>query len=172
MFPWFVPGVVLAIVIGAVAARPVARVLSTRPAVAWLLITSLGIILAATLIPAGAALTDGATSSGTTRSKPHAPWPQLPAIRRAAAVLRSTAMRGASRGSRLRSWRSCRSGASSTAGLQGAVGIPAAPSLWSRSVVERYRPASSPGVAFSAARVSMGPFHPKRPHSGSGAPIQ
>jgi len=65
VFPWFVPGVVLALVLGAVAARPVARALSTRPAVAWLLVTSLGIALAATLTPTDTALTDGAISSGT-----------------------------------------------------------------------------------------------------------
>jgi hypothetical protein len=82
MFPWFIPGVVIAIVVGAVAARPVARVLSTRPAVAWLLTTSLGIALAATLIPAGAALTDGATSSGTCDLARIglAPWDELRVI--------------------------------------------------------------------------------------------
>ena len=64
MFPWFVPGVVLAIVIGVVAARPVARALSTRPAVAWLLVASLGIAVAATLTPTDRALADGAISAG------------------------------------------------------------------------------------------------------------
>jgi VanZ family protein len=64
-FPWFVPGVVLAVVIGAVAARPLARALSTRPAVAWLLVTSFGIVLAATLTPTDTALADGALSGGT-----------------------------------------------------------------------------------------------------------
>jgi glycopeptide antibiotics resistance protein len=79
-YPWFLPGVMLAIVVGAIAARPLARALSTRPAVAWLLITSLGIALAATLTPQ--TLAGATTSSGTCDLARIglAPWDELLAV--------------------------------------------------------------------------------------------
>jgi glycopeptide antibiotics resistance protein len=79
-YPWFFPGVMLAIVVGAIAARSLARALSTRPAVAWLLITSLGIALAATLTPQ--TLAGAITSSGTCDLARIglAPWDELLAV--------------------------------------------------------------------------------------------
>jgi len=82
MFPWFVPGVIIALVVGTVAARPVARALSARPAVAWLLVTSFGIVLAATLTPTDNALASGDTSSGACDLSRIglAPWGELTVV--------------------------------------------------------------------------------------------
>jgi hypothetical protein len=49
--PWFLPGLVLSVVVGVPLSGPVARVLLTRRPVAYLLIVSFGAILAATLPP-------------------------------------------------------------------------------------------------------------------------
>jgi len=49
--PWFLPGLVLAMVLGVPLSGPVAHWLRTRRAVGYLLIVSLGAILAATLPP-------------------------------------------------------------------------------------------------------------------------
>jgi hypothetical protein len=49
--PWLLPGTVIAILIGTVLAAPVARLLGSRRIVAWLLLVSVGGILAATLTP-------------------------------------------------------------------------------------------------------------------------
>jgi hypothetical protein len=46
-------------------ARPVARALSTRPAIAWLLVASFVVIVVATLTPTDIALADSASSAGT-----------------------------------------------------------------------------------------------------------
>ena len=48
---WFWPGVVVALIVATVVAAPVARLLGTRRAIAWLLVASLGVIVAATLTP-------------------------------------------------------------------------------------------------------------------------
>ena len=49
--PWFLPGLVLALLLGIPLSGPVARTLRARRSVAYLLIVSLGAILAATLPP-------------------------------------------------------------------------------------------------------------------------
>lgn len=49
--PWFFPGFVISIVVGVLASRPAARLLGASGPVAGLLLTSVGIIVAATLTP-------------------------------------------------------------------------------------------------------------------------
>ncbi len=51
VLPWFLPGVVVALVLGLPLSRPVARALGAPRAVAYLLAVSVGAILAATLPP-------------------------------------------------------------------------------------------------------------------------
>jgi hypothetical protein len=51
MLPWLLPGTLLAVLVGAAISGWGARVLRTRPIVAWVLVASLGIILSATLTP-------------------------------------------------------------------------------------------------------------------------
>ena len=51
VLPWFLPGVVVALVLGVPLSRPVARALGAPRAVAYLLAVSVGAILAATLPP-------------------------------------------------------------------------------------------------------------------------
>jgi glycopeptide antibiotics resistance protein len=58
--PWFLPGVALAALVGIVVARPLGRLLGTSPVVAWALVVSVGITLAATLTPLGGELELGA----------------------------------------------------------------------------------------------------------------
>lgn len=48
---WFVPGFVISVVVGLVASRPVGRWLGARPTLVWVLLASLGTIIAATLTP-------------------------------------------------------------------------------------------------------------------------
>ena len=48
---WFWPGVVVSVVAATLLAAPVARLLRTRRPIAWLLVVSLGVIVAATLTP-------------------------------------------------------------------------------------------------------------------------
>ena len=48
---WFVPGFVISVVVGLAACRPVARWLRARPTLVWILLVSLGTIIAATLTP-------------------------------------------------------------------------------------------------------------------------
>ncbi len=63
--PLFLPGVALSLLLGTLLASRVARWLRTRQVVAWLLIVSIGVIVAATLTPQIDALARGARSSGT-----------------------------------------------------------------------------------------------------------
>jgi glycopeptide antibiotics resistance protein len=49
--PWLLPGAVAFAFLGAAVSRRLARVLDTRPVVAWSLVVGLGIILSATLTP-------------------------------------------------------------------------------------------------------------------------
>jgi glycopeptide antibiotics resistance protein len=60
MLPWFLPGVAITVVVSVVASGAVARSLGVRRAVAWAMLFSLGIILAATLTPQAEALDLGA----------------------------------------------------------------------------------------------------------------
>ena len=62
MLPWFVPAAVLSLLIATVLAGRVGRSLMTSTSVAWLLVVSLGWIVAATLTPSRLALEYGATS--------------------------------------------------------------------------------------------------------------
>ncbi len=48
---WFWPALIIAALAGLLLAGPVGRWLRTRPAVAWLLVVSVGLIVAATLTP-------------------------------------------------------------------------------------------------------------------------
>lgn len=63
--PLFLPGVALSLLLGTLFAARMARMLRTRPAVSWLLIVSVGVIMAATLTPQIDALARGVHSSGT-----------------------------------------------------------------------------------------------------------
>jgi hypothetical protein len=63
--PLFLPGVVLSLLLATLFAVRLAQVSRTRPPVAWLLLVSVGIILAATLTPQLDAFARGAHSSGT-----------------------------------------------------------------------------------------------------------
>lgn len=63
--PLFLPGVALSVLMGFLLASRGSRPLRTHPAVVWLLIVSVGVIVAATLTPQREALATGAHSSGT-----------------------------------------------------------------------------------------------------------
>ena len=63
--PWFWPGVLIAIVLGAAVASRLGRMLRISPGLAFALVTSTGIILAATLTPLRSALDYGAVGTGT-----------------------------------------------------------------------------------------------------------
>ncbi|MEZ4597314.1 MAG: VanZ family protein [Chloroflexota bacterium] len=63
--PWFLPGLIVTAVAALAGARPMARALGIHPVIAALLITSVGLIVSATLTPLRDVLEDGAVSSGT-----------------------------------------------------------------------------------------------------------
>ncbi len=65
MLPWFPPGVAIAVVVALAAGGAVGRALGVRRAIAWVMLLSLGIILAATLTPQAAALDFGARGSAS-----------------------------------------------------------------------------------------------------------
>jgi hypothetical protein len=48
---WFAPGLVISVVVGLAASRPVGRWLGARPTLVWVLLACLGAIVAATLTP-------------------------------------------------------------------------------------------------------------------------
>jgi glycopeptide antibiotics resistance protein len=60
MLPWFLPSAAIAVVVSLAAGGAVGRALGVRRAVAWVLVLSFGIILAATLTPQWEALAYGA----------------------------------------------------------------------------------------------------------------
>jgi glycopeptide antibiotics resistance protein len=62
--PWLLPAILVALVVGTAASGAVARVLGTRRIVGWVLLVSLGVILAATLTPLRGAFA-GTLGSGT-----------------------------------------------------------------------------------------------------------
>ncbi len=62
--PLFLPGVALSLLLGTLFAPRVARIMRTRQGVAWLLLVSIGVIVAATLTPQIGAFAIGARSSG------------------------------------------------------------------------------------------------------------
>ena len=62
--PWLLPGVAVALALSAVLSGAAGRALSVRRIVAWVLLVSLGVILAATLTPMRDAF-DGGRGSGT-----------------------------------------------------------------------------------------------------------
>jgi hypothetical protein len=49
--PWFLPGLVLSLIVGVLVGPPLARALRTRRAVGYVLVVSIGAILAATIPP-------------------------------------------------------------------------------------------------------------------------
>lgn len=63
--PWFLPGAAISLVLGLAASGPVGRALGAGRLVSWLLILSLGVIVATTLTPQREALETGAVGSGT-----------------------------------------------------------------------------------------------------------
>jgi glycopeptide antibiotics resistance protein len=62
--PWLPPGTIVFAIIGIVVCRRLARALGTRPAVAWLLVVSVGIIVSATLTPLYGTLETTASGPG------------------------------------------------------------------------------------------------------------
>jgi glycopeptide antibiotics resistance protein len=62
--PWFLPGVLVAIVLGVVMQRPVARALAMSPRNAASLVVCIGLVVAATLTPLRLALESGVAGSG------------------------------------------------------------------------------------------------------------
>jgi VanZ family protein len=50
-YPGFLPGMTIAVVLGAIVRRPVARILSMSELSAWVLVVSIGAVLSATLTP-------------------------------------------------------------------------------------------------------------------------
>jgi glycopeptide antibiotics resistance protein len=63
--PWLLPGVVISVVVSIAVSGAVGRALGVRRAVAWVMVLSLGIILAATLTPQLEALAFGARGSSS-----------------------------------------------------------------------------------------------------------
>jgi glycopeptide antibiotics resistance protein len=63
--PWLLPGAAIAVIVSIAASGVVGRALCIRRSVAWLMVLSLGIILAATLTPQGEALQFGARGSSS-----------------------------------------------------------------------------------------------------------
>jgi glycopeptide antibiotics resistance protein len=61
--PWFVPGVILSVVVGVLFSGPLARALHTRRVLAWAVVASVGLVLSATLTPLREAIDFGATGS-------------------------------------------------------------------------------------------------------------
>jgi glycopeptide antibiotics resistance protein len=79
MLPLFLPGLAISVVVGLAAADPVGRALAVGRATAWVLVVSLGIILAATLTPLAGAMEAEARGPGYCDFSRIwvAPWEQL-----------------------------------------------------------------------------------------------
>jgi glycopeptide antibiotics resistance protein len=69
VLPWFLPGVVVSIVVGAALSRALARRLDIGRPLAWVIIVAVGIILAATLTPLRGSINFDATSTGCDLSR-------------------------------------------------------------------------------------------------------
>jgi glycopeptide antibiotics resistance protein len=63
--PWLLPGVAIAVIVSVAASDAVGRALRVRRPVAWAMVLSLGVILAATMTPQLEALAFGAQGSST-----------------------------------------------------------------------------------------------------------
>ena len=63
--PWLGPGMVISILVAAVAAGRIARILQVRTPVAFLLVVSLGLIVSATVTPLRGAIEYGAIGGGS-----------------------------------------------------------------------------------------------------------
>ena len=63
--PWLLPGAAISVVVSIAASGAVGRALRVRQPVAWVMVLSLGIIIAATLTPRWAALAFGARGSSS-----------------------------------------------------------------------------------------------------------
>jgi glycopeptide antibiotics resistance protein len=63
--PWLLPGVAISVVVSIAVSGAVGRALGVRRAVAWVMVLSLGIIMAATLTPQWEALAFGARGSSS-----------------------------------------------------------------------------------------------------------
>jgi glycopeptide antibiotics resistance protein len=65
VLPWFLPGIALTLVVSTVVCSVVGRTLRVARPVAWLMVLSLGVILAATMTPQWEALAFGAQGSAS-----------------------------------------------------------------------------------------------------------
>jgi glycopeptide antibiotics resistance protein len=65
VLPWLLPGIAIALVVSIVASGAVGRTLRVARPVAWLMVLSLGVILAATMTPQWEALAYGARGSSS-----------------------------------------------------------------------------------------------------------
>jgi glycopeptide antibiotics resistance protein len=65
VLPWLLPGIAIALVVSIVASGAVGRTLRVRRPVGWVLVLSLGVILAATMTPQWEALAFGAQGSSS-----------------------------------------------------------------------------------------------------------
>jgi glycopeptide antibiotics resistance protein len=65
VLPWFLPGVAIAVIVSIAASDVVGRALRVRRPVAWAMVLSLGVILAATMTPQWEALAFGAQGSSS-----------------------------------------------------------------------------------------------------------
>jgi glycopeptide antibiotics resistance protein len=63
--PWLLPGAAISLVVSIAASGVVGRALRVRRSVAWVMVLSLGIIMAATVTPQGEALLIGARGSSS-----------------------------------------------------------------------------------------------------------
>jgi glycopeptide antibiotics resistance protein len=63
--PWLLPGVAISVVVSITGSGVVGRALRVRRSVAWVMVLSVGIIMAATLTPQGEALEFGARGSSS-----------------------------------------------------------------------------------------------------------
>jgi glycopeptide antibiotics resistance protein len=63
--PWLLPGIAISVVVSMAASGVVGRALRVRRLVAWVMVLSVGVIMAATLTPQGEALQFGARGSSS-----------------------------------------------------------------------------------------------------------
>ena len=49
--PWLMPGIVISILLALLASQAFGRILATRPAIAWVILVGLGVVISATLTP-------------------------------------------------------------------------------------------------------------------------
>jgi len=62
--PWFLPGIVVSLVLASLLMAPVQRMFRSGPLLSWSLVVSLGVIVSATLSPSREAIDFGAVGTG------------------------------------------------------------------------------------------------------------